>query len=246
MSPGHGDILYGRNAVAEAFRGNRQIHRLYVAEGVRWDARMQQIRSDAERRGVPVETTQRQVLDDTVGGERHQGVLLVTSPYSYSTLSELLESAAPVLILDHLQDPQNVGTLLRSAEVFGVSWVIIPKDRSASITPAVVNASAGSVEHLSIVQETNISRVIDMLKQQNYWIVGLDNAGDVSPIHELEVSYPFGLVVGAEGSGLSRSISGRCDFLARIEQLGQIESLNAAVAGSIALYHLTRQHASSM
>ena len=152
ISAGNGEILFGRNAVAEALAGRRRHQRLIVAEGVRWDARMQQIRSRATTSGIPMDTVPKLMLDDTVGGSRHQGVLLLTSRYIYVELNVILESARPVLVLDHLQDPQNVGSLLRTAEVFGVTNVVLPHDRSAEITPAVVNASAGAVEHLQVAQ----------------------------------------------------------------------------------------------
>ncbi len=213
--------------------------RLIVAEGIRWDARMQRMRSDAERLGVPMDTAPRLLLDDTIGGGRHQGVLLLTSRYPYADLDALLESARPVLVLDHLQDPQNVGSLLRTAEAFGVPNVILPKDRSAEITPSVVNASAGAVEQLRVAQETNISRALQSLKKRGYWIVGLDNAPDAVSLEAIDVPIPFGLVVGAEGSGLSQAATSHCDYVARIDQAGTIESLNAAVAGSIALFWLT-------
>jgi 23S rRNA (guanosine2251-2'-O)-methyltransferase len=198
------------------------------------------MRSRAISLGIPVETAPRQLLDDVVPDGRHQGVVLHTSPYPYVDFRDLTLTGGSVLLLDHLQDVQNFGTLLRSAEAFGVTDVIIPKDRSGTITPAVVNASAGAVEHLRIARVTNLSRTIDELKEAGYWIAGLDRAEGAQSLETFEPSQSLALVVGAEGSGLSHGVASQCDILLCIEQAGKIDSLNASVAGSIALFHLTR------
>ncbi len=237
-------MLFGRNAVAEALRGRRRHHRLIFAEGVRWDARLEAFRQSAEAARIPTESFPRQLLDDQAPGSRHQGVILLTSPYPYVDFGDLLLNGSPVLVLDHLQDPQNFGSLLRSAGAFGVSNVVIARDRSAAISPAVVNASAGAVEHLQIAQVTNLGRAVDDLKQQGYWIVGLDRSPTAQSLGSFDPPQAFVLVVGAEEHGLSASIAARCDLLVQIEQSGKIDSLNASVAGSIALYHLTRSRES--
>lgn len=226
--------------MVEALRGRRTHQRLLIAEGVRQDARIRDIERAAENAGLPIDTVPRLLLDDAVRGPRHQGVALVTSVYPYADENDLLESGRSILVLDHVQDPQNLGTLLRSAEVFGVTGVVLPRDRSATITPAVVNSSAGAVELLKVAQVTNAGRMLEKMKRAGYWIVGLDNVPEATPLESITVPLPFGLVIGSEGAGMSPSIAGRCDFLARIEQTGRIDSLNAAVAGSIALYWLTK------
>ena len=232
--------LFGRNAVREALSGRRRHHRLLFAEGVRWDTKLHSVRALAESQHVPIEMAPRQMLDDVVAGGRHQGVVLRTSAYPYVDFQDLPQQGEPILVLDHLQDPQNFGSLLRSAEAFGVIGVIIPKDRSGEITPAVVNSSAGAVEHQFIARVTNLGRTIDGLKKNGYWIVGLDRAASSQSLEEFDPPESVALVVGAEGTGLTASVAAQCDMLVSIEQTGKIDSLNASVAGSIALFHLTR------
>ncbi|MBX3069944.1 MAG: 23S rRNA (guanosine(2251)-2'-O)-methyltransferase RlmB [Thermomicrobiales bacterium] len=240
MAPAGSELLFGRNAVAEALRGRRSHQKLIVAEGVKWDARMQEIRQAAESAGLALDIVPRQLLDDEIRGARHQGVALVTSAYPYVDGDALISNGWSILVLDHIQDPQNVGSLLRAAEAFGVRGVALPRDRSAAITPAVVNASAGAVEHLHVAQVTNVGRLLEQMKSSGYWIVGLDNDERAQSLEFLSVPLPFGLVVGSEGKGMAQSTASRCDFLARIDQIGSIESLNAAIAGSIALFWLTQ------
>ncbi|MEZ4730344.1 MAG: 23S rRNA (guanosine(2251)-2'-O)-methyltransferase RlmB [Caldilineaceae bacterium] len=141
-----------------------------------------------------------------------------------------------MLLLDHLQDPQNLGTLFRTAEAMGVHGVIIPDRRSAQVTAAVSNASAGAVEHLRVVQVTNINHTIEDLKESNIWVAGLDNVDTALPLSRANLTGALALVVGSEGEGLSRLTRDRCDFLVRLPMVGQVESLNAAVVGSIVLY----------
>jgi 23S rRNA (guanosine2251-2'-O)-methyltransferase len=213
---------------------------LIFAEGVRWDVRLQAIQSRAVSLEIPVESAPRSLLDDIVGDARHQGVILRTSPYPYADFEDMPLQGEPLLILDHLQDVQNFGTLLRSAEAFGVTGVIIPKDRSGEITPAVVNASAGAVEHQRIARVTNLGRTIAILKSAGYWIAGLDRAEGAQSLDDFDPPGALALVIGAEGKGLTSSVAAQCDILLTINQIGKIESLNASVAGSIALFHLTR------
>jgi 23S rRNA (guanosine2251-2'-O)-methyltransferase len=146
-------------------------------------------------------------------------------------------------VLDHLQDPQNVGTLLRTAEVVGAHGVILPQRRAAAITPAVVNASSGAAEHLCIAQVSNIAQAIAALQQAGMWVVGLEDDPAAQDMEQVDLNMPLALVVGAEGVGLARLSRERCDFLVRLPMRGQVESLNAAVAGSIMLYHVWRQQA---
>ncbi|CAN5828047.1 23S rRNA (guanosine(2251)-2'-O)-methyltransferase RlmB [soil metagenome] len=237
----HVEHLFGRNAVREALSGRRHHHLLTFADGIRWDKRLYEMRSLAESRQISIEMAPRQLLDDIVDEGRHQGVVLRTSAYPYVEYQDLPRQGRPVLLLDHLQDPQNFGSLLRSAEAFGVTGVIIPRDRSGEITPAVVNASAGAVEHQFIARVTNLGRTIDDLKESGYWIVGLDRTAISQPLDDFDPPNPVALVVGAEGKGLTASVSAQCDILVSIDQVGQIDSLNASVAGSIALFHLTRK-----
>lgn len=238
---GHGeDLLYGRHSVAEALRsGRRHIRRIFLAQGVDRTGILSEIVASARLIGCPVIETPRERLDDAVGGN-HQGVVAQAAEYPYVDLDALL--AAPgathdtlYLALDHLQDVQNLGTLLRTAEAMGVTGVILPGRRSAGITPAVVNASAGAVEHLKIALVTNLVQALEVLKENGVWVAGLDADPEAKPLGEADLTGPLVLIVGAEGTGLSRLVKERCDWLVAIPMVGKVESLNAAVAGSVVL-----------
>jgi 23S rRNA (guanosine2251-2'-O)-methyltransferase len=194
-----------------------------------------------------VRRVERQALDKQLREANHQGVMLETGPYPYVELDTCIELAKGrqqpplLLLLDHLQDPQNIGTLLRTAEVVGVHGVALPGRRAAEVTPAVVNASSGATEHLQIVLVGNLAQTIVELQKQGVWVVGLEDDEAAQDFDGADLNMPLALVVGAEGPGLARLIRERCDFLVRLPMSGQIASLNAAVAGSIALYSAWRQ-----
>jgi 23S rRNA (guanosine2251-2'-O)-methyltransferase len=242
------ELLYGRNAVREALRARRrQLHRLTVSSGVQETGVVAEIVKLAEAAGVPVQRVERQVLDKQLRDANHQGVMLETGPYPYVELEACLGLAASrgqaplLLLLDHLQDPQNIGTLLRTAEVVGVHGVALPGRRAAEITPAVVNASSGATEHLPIVLIGNLAQTIASLQKDGVWVVGLEDDENAQEFDSADLDMPLALVIGAEGPGLARLVRERCDFLVRLPMVGQIASLNAAVAGSIALYNAWRQ-----
>jgi len=241
------EVLYGRNAVYESLRaGRRKPYRLVLAEGVRQTDIIGQIVFLAEQARVPVSRTERRNLDH-LGNVHHQGVTLETSEYPYSSLDEILAVAqsrpqAPLLLLlDLLQDPQNVGSLLRTAEAVGVHGVVIQRRRAVGITPAVVQTSAGAVEHLKVAQVTNLAESIGLLKAHDVWVAGLEAAPGAQQSDQADLSGPLALVVGSEGEGLRRLVRTRCDFLLQLPMHGQVTSLNAAVAGSVVLYEALRQ-----
>ncbi len=243
-----GELVYGRNAVREALRAQRRkLRRFLVAEGVREGGPVGELIAFAEAAGVRIASVQRRELDVLTDGANHQGVALEAGPYPYADTDDILALAqarneAPLLLLlDHLQDPQNVGTLLRTADVVGVHGVILPSRRAAAITPAVVNASAGAVEHLLIAQVPNLVHAIEELKAQGIWIAGLEDDPRAQDFDQQQFDMPLALVVGAEGPGLARLVREHCDFLLKLPMAGHIASLNAAVAGSIVLYTLWRQ-----
>lgn len=238
------DILYGRNAVREALRAQRRtINRLLVSSGAQEAGTLGDIVKLAEKRGLTVERVERQALDKRLRDANHQGVALECGPYPYAELDDCLaladERKEPplLLLLDHLQDPQNVGTLLRTAEVVGVHGVVLPGRRAAEVTPAVSNASSGAVEHLRVVVVTNIAQTISALQKSGVWVVGIEDDQQAQDYSRADLDMPLALVVGAEGPGLARLTRERCDFLVRLPMRGQLASLNAAVAGSIVLYH---------
>jgi 23S rRNA (guanosine2251-2'-O)-methyltransferase len=236
--------ITGRNPVFEVLRwGRRHIHRLWVAQGAELKETLEEIIQLARTQQIPINFVSRSDLDgiDT----HHQGVALDTGGYPYSDLEAIIQFAKSrnepvfVLLLDQIQDPQNLGTLLRSAEAFSVHGVILPLARAAAVTPAVVNASSGATEMLNIAQH-NIAQALDRLKEAGGWMVGLEDSPDAQPPKQINLKGGVGLVVGNEAKGLRRLVRDKCDFLLRIPMQGKIDSLNAAVAGSIALF-LARQ-----
>lgn len=240
--------LYGRNGVTEALRARRRPLRRVLAAGSAREGGLRAIVEAAREARLPLTAVPREQLDRLAPGANHQGVLLEAGPYPYADAESLLDADAPdgplYLLLDQLQDPQNVGTLLRSAEAIGVTGVLIPEHRSATITPAVVNASAGATEWLRIARVTNLTRLIARLKERNVWVVGLEGVPEARPIDTADLRGALALVVGSEGGGISRLVREACDFLVRLPMHGQIGSLNAAVAGSVALYAADRQRGS--
>lgn len=251
------ELLYGRNAVRETLRaGRRAARRLLVAEGARGGGRvgrggdsrdgspLRALVVDARRAAVPVLDVPRAQIERAAPGVNHQGVLLEAAPYPYAHLDDLLAAANAAehpplfLALDQVQDPQNVGTLLRTAEAVGVTGVLLPEHRAAAITPAVVNSSAGATEWLRVAPVTNLARTLARLKEavRGLWVAGLEGVPEARPLGGANLGGALALVVGSEGSGISRLVRAECDFLVRLPMRGRIASLNVAVAGSIALY----------
>jgi len=240
MKGGTKEIIFGRHPIHETLIANRRrVKQIYVAEGAARQGILDQILQRAEGAHVPVEFVPRHVLDEI--NEQNQGIVADVDPYPYVNLADIIEELQTtdeqglILILDMIQDPQNLGTLLRTAEVVGVHGIVLPKRRAVGITPAVTRSSAGASEHLAIAQE-NLVQAIKELKKIGLWIVGLDITQDAQAINDIDLTGPLGLVVGSEGSGVRRLVRESCDFLIRLPMRGQIKSLNAAVAGSIALY----------
>lgn len=233
--------VYGRNAVYETLRAKRRrLYSLKLAEGLQPSPRLKEIQELARAAKLQIQTMRRGELDGFIEGN-HQGVTLQAEEYPYVHMGQLLDKAHGsgqppfFLLLDTLQDPQNFGTLLRTAEAVGVHGVIIPQRRTATVTPAVVNASAGATEHLLIAQ-SNLAQAIDELKQADIWVIGLDGGSRAQPLGRLKLDMPIALVVGSEGEGMRRLVRESCDALLRLPMQGQVDSLNAAVAGSVALY----------
>jgi 23S rRNA (guanosine2251-2'-O)-methyltransferase len=234
------ETLYSRNAVYETLRARRrQPFSLEIAEGVKEKGRLSDILQIAKERKIPVKRVPRGRLDRLKAN--HQGVALEVSGYPYADLTDIFELAEEhdeplfVLLLDTLNDPQNFGTLLRTAEVVGVHGVVIPLARTVGVTPAVVNASSGASEHL-LVAQANLHQAITALKDAGAWVIGLEGGGDAQEPDEVRLDGAIGLVVGSEGEGMRQLTAKSCDILMKLPMKGKIESLNAAVAGSVALY----------
>ncbi len=242
------EIIYGRQPVREALRARRRrVFRLLVAAGLRPTGIVQEILALAEQAGVPLQEVDRHELDRLGEEVNHQGLAAEVSAYPYAELPDLLHAAQEageppfLLLLDHLQDPQNLGSLLRSAEAAGVHGVVIPARRAAGVTPATVRASAGAAEHVSVALVSNLVQAIKSLQAQGLWLAGLEATPEAQLYTEADLSGPLGLVVGSEGQGLARLVRETCDFVIRLPLHGEVESLNAAVAGAIALYEIRRQ-----
>ena len=234
------EFIYSRNAVYETLRAKRrEIFRIQVSEGAQEKGRLADILKMAKDRRIPVEKVQRGRLDKI--HLNHQGVAAEVSGYSYSDEIDILDNATQkseqpfVLLLDSLNDPQNFGSLLRTAEAVGVHGVIIPLAHTVEVTSAVVNASSGASEHL-LIARSNLAQAIDALKEANVWIVGLDQAGAQIEPGSRHLRGALGLVVGSEGEGIRQLVRSKCDIVLKLPMRGKIESLNAAVAGSVALY----------
>lgn len=232
--------LYGRNPIYEVLRaGRRQVFNLKLAQGVQEKGRVADILQICRQRKLPVTQVPRQELDRI--DPNHQGVALRAGDYPYAALDQILTLSADrgeppfLLILDTLQDPQNLGTLLRTSEAVGVHGVILPLARTATVTPAVVSSSSGAAEHL-LVAQANLAQALITLKEAGVWSVGLDAGPDSQPASRVNLKGGLALVVGSEGSGMRRLVRERCDILMSLPMRGKIESLNAAVAGSVALY----------
>lgn len=236
------EILYRRNPVLEALRGDRrEPHQLWLQQG--GDKKLfQPILEAAAERGVPVNYADKGRLSSLAGDGGHQGVVLEAGPYQYAAVADILNLAAKrdekpfILLLDLIHGPQNVGSLLRTAEICGVHGIIMQDRRAPEVTTHVVNYSAGAVEHLLVAQVTNLVQTMQQLKEADVWIVGMDLSEEAQMLGDVDLSMPLGIVVGHEGEGMRRLVRDNCDFLLQLPMRGHVESLNAAVAGSILLY----------
>jgi len=241
------EYIWGRHPVLEALRSRRRVMRVLVAQGPQ-DPTLTQILDQARRVGVPLETVSRRRLDDLTKNGTHQGVAAVVAPRTYAELDDLLARAEereelPLLLaLDAIQDVTNLGSLIRTAEAIGAHGVILLEHRAAGLTPAVDKTSAGAVEFVPVARVTNMTRTLEELKKRGLWVVGLD--GEAKTVYDkANLSGPIVLVVGNEAKGISRLVREHCDVLIRLPMRGHIESLNAAMAGSVALYEIWRQRA---
>ena len=236
------DILYRRNTVLEALRGERRtLRRLWVQQGLP-ERDLQPIREAARARGIAVSEAPKQKLSNLARDNSHQGVVLEASEYPYSDIYEMLELAQGreerpfFLLLDLLHGPQNIGTLLRTAEICGVHGVIIQDRRAPEITPSIAIHAAGATEHLLIAQVTNLVETMKSLKEEDVWLVGMDLSAEAQPLAHVDLDMALGIVVGHEGQGMRRLVRETCDILLQLPMRGQVESFNAAIAGSILIF----------
>jgi 23S rRNA (guanosine2251-2'-O)-methyltransferase len=239
------EILYGRNAARECLRARRRhVHSLLLADVIEPAAIIDEIIALAERSKIAVQRVPRKTLDNLAKG--HQGVALEVGRYPTVAVEDILARAKKlneppfIVALDHLEDPHNVGAILRTAEVVGVHGVIIPKQRSAGVTPAVINASAGAAEHIWVAEVPNLVQALVKLKQVNIWLAGVEDTPTSSLYSQANLTGAIAVVIGSEGKGMSRLVRETCDFLIKLPMRGQIESLNASVAGGLILYEVWR------
>jgi 23S rRNA (guanosine2251-2'-O)-methyltransferase len=238
--------IYGRKPVLEAIRsGSRAISRIYLMQGSRDDI-LHQIESHATARGIPVGFETRHRMDTMAGNGNHQGVIAVAEAYHYADLEDIFAAAREkneplfTLLLDEIEDPQNLGAIIRSADAAGVHGVVIPKHHAAEVNATVMKASAGAAEHVTTVKTTNLNETIRKLKDANVWIVGAAGEGTKN-FYEYDYRQPVALVIGNEGKGLRRLVRENCDELVKIPMAGKMSSLNASVASALLLFEVVRQ-----
>ncbi len=238
------NYIYGINAVTEALKARGRAFQWLGMAKERNDIRMQRMIEECRKLGVPVKYLSRVELDQMAGNAAHQGVVAVTSAKQYSDLDDVVGGKrgrySLIVVLDGVEDPHNLGAVLRTADAAGADGVIIPERRAAPVTGTVTKASAGASEYLPIARVTNIARTVEELKDRNIWTVGLDERGKQT-YDELDYNMDCALVLGAEGKGLHDLVKKKCDFLVSIPMLGKVPSLNVSVAGAVVMYEMVRQ-----
>lgn len=239
------EYIAGKHAVLEAVRSGRAIHKIWIAEQAQRSS-VQPIIAEAKQRGILVQYADKRKLDQAAGKVQHQGVVAQAAAYEYADVEDILQSAAEagqaplIFILDEIEDPHNLGSILRSAACTGVHGVIIPKRRSAGLTATVVKTSAGASSYVPVARVSNIAQTIDALKRQGIWIAGTDVNADAL-IYQQDMKLPLAVVIGNEHRGIGRLTREKCDFLIKLPMLGPIQSLNASVAAAIVMYEAVRQ-----
>lgn len=236
--------IYGINAVGEALKSRARAFAWVGVAKERDDIRLRRVIEDCRKLGVPVRFVPRMELDDMAGTGAHQGVVAVTSSKQYSDLDDIVGAKRAayslIVVLDGVEDPHNLGAILRTADACGANGVVIPERRAAGVTGTVTKVSAGASEHLPIARVTNIARTLEELKDRNVWTVGLDERGKQT-YDSLDYKMDCAVVLGAEGKGLHDLVAKKCDFLVSIPMLGKVSSLNVSVAAGVVLYEIVRQ-----
>lgn len=239
--------IEGRNAVIEAFRSGRTIDKLYILDGCQ-DGPILTIKKEVRRKDVPVKYVTKERLDQLSATGKHQGVIAVAAAYEYASVEDILQAARQkqeppfLILLDNIEDPHNLGAIIRTANLAGAHGVIIPKDRAVGLTATVAKASAGALNYTPVAKVTNLARTIEELKKEGLWFVCADMSGTV--MYQLDLKGPIGLVIGSEGEGVGRLVKEKCDMVAAIPMKGDIDSLNASVAAGVLAYEILRQRMS--
>lgn len=234
----------GRNAVLEAFRSGKAVDKLFVLERCE-DGPVRTILREAKKHDTMVKFVKKERLDQMSETGKHQGVIAMTAAYTYAEVEDILEAAREkgeppfLLLLDNIEDPHNLGAIIRTANLAGAHGVIIPKNRAVGLTATVARTSAGALHYTPVAKVTNLARTIDDLKKQGMWFVCADMGG--TQMYDLDLKGPMGLVIGNEGDGVSKLVREKCDFIASIPMQGDIDSLNASVAAGVLAYEIVRQ-----
>ena len=244
LNIGREDLIIGRNAVSETLKGKGTIEALYISNN-RSEGSIKAIIGMAKEKGILIKEVDKRKLDSMCGGEVHQGVIAKVTPFKYSDVSDILDLARDknedpfIIILDEIEDPHNLGSIARTAELFGAHGIIIPKRRSVSVNSTVYKSSVGAIEHMRIAKVTNINNTIDELKENGIWVYGTDiRAKEYS--YEADFAGPCAIIIGNEGKGMSKLTIQKCDKLIKIPMVGKINSLNASVAGGIMMYEILK------
>lgn len=236
--------IEGRNAVLEAFRSGKTIDKIFVLDGCH-DGPIMSITREARKANCIVNYVEKERLDQMSKTGKHQGVIAQAAAYEYAEVSDILENAREkgeqpfIFILDNIEDPHNLGAIIRTANLAGAHGVIIPKRRAVGLTATVARTSAGALNYTPVAKVTNISNTIEELKKEGLWFVCADMGGET--MYKLNLTGPIGLVIGNEGEGVSRLVKEKCDFIASIPMKGDIDSLNASVAAGVLAYEIVRQ-----
>ena len=238
------EILSGKNPVLEALRAGREMNKVWIAEGVK-KAGITEILELAKVAGVIVQFVPKNKVEQLTDGANHQGIAASVAAYRYAEIDELFELAASrnedpfFLILDELEDPHNLGSILRTADATGVHGVIIPRRRAVGLTGVVAKTSTGAIEHIPVARVTNLAQTVEDLKKRGLWIAGTDAKGS-SDYRRMDAKLPLAIIIGSEGKGMSRLLKEKCDFLYHMPMVGQVTSLNASVAAAILMYEVLR------
>ncbi|WP_104804706.1 23S rRNA (guanosine(2251)-2'-O)-methyltransferase RlmB [Blautia marasmi] len=234
----------GRNAVLEAFRSGRVVDKLFVLERCE-DGPVRTILREAKKHDTMVRFVKKERLDQMSETGKHQGVIAMTAAYDYAEVEDILNKAREkgeppfVVVLDNIEDPHNLGAIIRTANLAGAHGVVIPKNRAVGLTATVARTSAGALNYTPVARVTNIARTIEELKKEGLWFVCADMGG--TSMYQLDLKGPIGLVIGNEGEGVSKMVKEKCDFVASIPMKGDIDSLNASVAAGVLAYEIVRQ-----
>jgi 23S rRNA (guanosine2251-2'-O)-methyltransferase len=237
--------IEGKKPVLEALRAGHAIVKIYILKGD-WGGPFQEIIGLAHQKKIPVNQVDGKVLEHMAVTRNHQGIIAIAAEWKYAQMAEIMKNAsdrnepALLLLLDGIEDPQNLGSIIRTAEAAGVHGIIIPERRAVGLTAIVSRTSAGAIEHIPVARVTNLTKTIEELKQAGLWFTGADMGGD-QVFYESDLSGPIGIVMGGEGKGISRLVKEHCDQMARLPMWGKVDSLNVSVAAGIMLYEVRRQ-----